>query len=236
MIVYRSIAPKEDLSPTPCVSFGGVLGGEAPIFIAETPTSELEFPTDAGKPVGLPIAAHQLVRVEIHMINTTSAPLDVRGDIAIDAVPQSADLIPSDLAFWGTTDINIPPNATATTGLKFQAALPNTKSFALTTHQHHYGTRMRAWYSEGPDDSAPPVIDATDWSTPPLITFNPPLTFPESRSSNLSNRGFTFTCDWKNPTAKQVPFGESANDEMCFLWHYYYPSQGFSVCVDGHCK
>ena len=29
---------------------------------------------------------------------------------------------------------------------------------------------------------------------------------------------------------QQVSFGESFNDEMCFLWHYYYPSQGFQVC------
>jgi hypothetical protein len=33
-----------------------------------------------------------------------------------------------------------------------------------------------------------------------------------------------------------VKFGESFNDEMCFLWQYYYPSQGFQLCVDGFCK
>ena len=31
-------------------------------------------------------------------------------------------------------------------------------------------------------------------------------------------------------TAAPVRFGESANDEMCFFWAYYYPSHGTHVC------
>ena len=27
-----------------------------------------------------------------------------------------------------------------------------------------------------------------------------------------------------------MSFGESANNEMCFFWAYYYPSQGSKVC------
>jgi hypothetical protein len=28
-----------------------------------------------------------------------------------------------------------------------------------------------------------------------------------------------------------VTFGESATNEMCFFWAYYYPSQGSRVCM-----
>ena len=44
--------------------------------------------------------------------------------------------------------------------------------------------------------------------------------------------GFDFQCTWTNAgtSARQVQFGESANDEMCFFWSYYYPSRGAKVC------
>jgi hypothetical protein len=43
--------------------------------------------------------------------------------------------------------------------------------------------------------------------------------------------GFDFTCTWYNNTSATVKFGESATNEMCFFWAYYYPSQGAHVCV-----
>jgi hypothetical protein len=43
--------------------------------------------------------------------------------------------------------------------------------------------------------------------------------------------GFRFTCEWNNTSGQSVGFGESANDEMCFFWAYYYPSQGAFVCA-----
>ena len=43
--------------------------------------------------------------------------------------------------------------------------------------------------------------------------------------------GFEFECTYMNTSNQQIGFGESANDEMCFFWAYYYPSQGSKVCV-----
>jgi len=43
--------------------------------------------------------------------------------------------------------------------------------------------------------------------------------------------GFNFTCTWDNTTSTDVNFGESATNEMCFFWAYYYPSKGAQVCV-----
>ena len=42
--------------------------------------------------------------------------------------------------------------------------------------------------------------------------------------------GFDFQCTWHNTTTATVKFGESADQEMCFFWAYYYPSQGSKVC------
>jgi hypothetical protein len=164
MIVYRSDETVEDLTPAPCQGFSGLLEGDAPVFIAQNANAQLVFPKDdQGVPVGLEIQPAQMFRIEIHFINTTDAPLDVTGKIFADTVPLTANVVRSDLAFWGTNDFagtgaimgsDIPPNASADTGMKFQLALADTRSFALTTHQHHLGTRMRVWYADNADDTS----------------------------------------------------------------------------------
>ena len=66
------------------------------------------------------------------------------------------------------------------------------------------------------------------WSEPATVRHDPPFQVQPGG-------GFRFTCKWHNPnpdtTAPPVKFGESANDEMCFFWAYYYPSQGSHVCT-----
>jgi hypothetical protein len=187
--------------------------------------------------VALEIEANQMVRLELHLINTGSAPIDVTGKLYVDTVPLATNVVKSDLAFWGTKQINIPANGAWDTGVKFQKALADTRTFALTTHQHQLGTRMRVWYAKDASDiNGAPVADGQNWSDPPLELFTPALKFPDSGDGKKSSMGLAFKCEWKNPTATDVHFGEGFNDEMCFLWQYYYPSKGFQLCVDGFCK
>jgi hypothetical protein len=231
MIVYRTNAA-ENLTPTPCQSFAGILEGDRPIFIAQQAHSELDFPTESdGTPVGLELPPNQNLRLEMHYINATASAIDVTGTADMDVLPSTATIIKSDLAFWGTKNIQIPPYSEFDTGPIFQGALSGTKVFALTTHQHHMGTEMQVWYGAGVSDQSDRVADGTNWSDPPLEIFDPPLEFPTGE-----NKGFTYDCHWHNTSASQVNFGESFNDEMCFLWHYYYPSQGFQYCVDDFCS
>ena len=238
MIVYKSNATSESPTPTPCQGFSGLLSGEHPIFIAQQAKAELVFPNDEnGVPVGLEIAKNQMVRIELHLINTSSAPLDVIGKLYADTVPLATKVIPSDLAFWGTKSISIPAHQKWDTGVKFQKALANSKMFALTTHQHHLGTRMRVWYADNASDvNDTPLADGQNWSDPPLELFTPVVDFPPDGAKKTSTKGLAFKCEWDNPSASNVSFGEGFNDEMCFLWQYYYPSQGFQLCVDGFCK
>jgi hypothetical protein len=231
MIVYTSSDTSPSPTPTPCAPLSGILQGEHPVFIAQQAHSELDFPSDgSGTPVGFQIAANQMVRIEFHTINTSTQPLMVTGSAYLDTVPLSTQVTVSDLAFWGTEKITIPANGSFDTGVHYQAALANTHSFAVTTHQHHLGTEMQVWYGTGPTDTSDRVADSKDWSNPPLVLLAPALDFPADGS-----KGFAYECHWVNPTSTPVSFGESFNDEMCFLWHYYYPSQGFQICIDGKC-
>ncbi len=238
LIAYKSDSTTESTTPTPCKGFSGLLGGEHPIFVAQQAKAELVFPTDEnGVPVALEIAPNQMVRLELHLINTEAAPMDVTGKIFVDTVPLSTNVVKSDLAVWGTKNIDIPANSAFDTGVKYQKAIAGSKTFALTTHQHQLGTRMRVWYAnDAADINGTPVADGQNWSDPPLELFTPALDFPDSGNGKTSSKGLAFKCEWKNTTPSDVHFGEGFNDEMCFLWQYYYPSQGFQLCVDGYCK
>ena len=238
MVVYTSSKTVEDPVPKDCQPFSGILNGEHPIFIAQQPQAKLDFPTDeSGTPVGFEIPPHQMVKLEMHYIDTTQFPLSVMGKISFDTVPLTTIVTKSDLAFWGTTQINIPANSKGDTGVLFQHGLPGTRTFALTTHQHQLGTEVLVWYGDSASDpNKVQVADGKSWSDPPVELFPKPLDFPTNGNSTLSTKGLAFECKWNNTTPSTVVFGEGFNDEMCFLWQYYYPSQGFQVCVNGFCN
>ena len=215
MIVYKSDGPA-DPTPFACQSFG-VAGGSA-IFIAQQAHSELIFPTTPeGAPVGLEMVAHQALTLEIHYINPTAAPLDVEGTVELDVLPASAEVVPSSFAFLGAFSIpTIAPHSDADTGVLFQSMPSDSHVFALTTHQHQLGTRMRVWYASDVNDLSTQIADSTSWSDPPLVTFDPALPFLGT------SKGMAYQCHWQNPTNTAVNGGLSANDEMCFFWAYYY--------------
>jgi hypothetical protein len=228
MTIYTSADTVERRVPFDCTGFDSVLGGDRPLFIAQQHQAKIEFPEDeGGVPVGHKIGPQQMVRLEMHSLNTSAQPTAVAGRVFLDTVPLSTKVTETDIAFWGTFDISIPPSSAWETSVKFIQAIADTRTFALTTHQHQLGTRMRVWHANDASDTAdPPVADSTNWSDPPLEMLRPPLVFGSD-----GKLGLAYKCEWKNPTAKPVSYGESANDEMCFLWHYYYPAMGFSHIV-----
>jgi hypothetical protein len=67
---------------------------------------------------------------------------------------------------------------------------------------------------------------AFEWDEPETQTHKPEFKIPTGNQG-----GFNFKCTYTNTTNQTVGFGESATDEMCFFWEYYYPSQGAHVCV-----
>jgi hypothetical protein len=221
-IAYRSVEALENPTPTPCTSFAGVFasgGQEGPLMIVERPTDTLQFPPG----VALKLAAKQMLLIELHAINTTTERLEAAGTFHFDTLPLSTQVIESNMAFWGTLAIAIPPSSPGTTGVLFQPGNPGTKAFALTTHQHRLGTRFRVWASDQPGDtSKPPIAETLDWSNPPLYRLEPEVSFD-------GTNGLSFQCDWENTTDQLITFGESALQEMCFLWMYYYPSVGFDA-------
>lgn len=229
LIVYRSTATAEQLAPFACSPFNTLLQkNAAPLVMVNKSHLEYAFPNG----VGVPIAAHQMLRIEAHYVNAGSAPLQGSAKVEIEGLPLAAasSFQKADFAFWGTTQINVPPQGTYATPVTFQPGAPGMKIFAVTSHQHQLGTGVKVWASAGAGDtSKPPILDEKAWGNPQLITIDPPLTFDGAS-------GLSYQCNWSNTTSSAVSFGESATQEMCFVGSYYYPSHGFDACLDGKCQ
>ncbi len=235
MIVYVSEETEEQLEPVKCGGFDGIFVVEdgipgldsknIPVFIAQQPHEEVVLPSENGVPIGFYVQKQQMLRIEMHWYNTTPSPAEVSGDVEFEILPEGQPVIESSFAFWGTAAIDIPPSSEADTGMLFQRAMSDTKAFAVTTHQHQRGTRMQVYKARSATDyDSVPLTESTDWAEPPLVMLDPPVTFDVGE-------GLAYRCQWSNPTNQYIDFGESVDDEMCFLWAYYYPSRGFDICV-----
>jgi hypothetical protein len=195
------------------------MGQAVPLMISEKRSDELVFPTG----VALKIQPQQMIGLEAHYINTGTTTLQGMGTVAFDAIPSTTpNVIESDLAFWGTLNIALGAGI-GSVGPIFGAGIAGTHGFALTTHQHRLGVDFKVWAATSASDTNhTPIADTTDWANPPLYRLSPEIDF------NGSN-GLAYKCTWNNTTGGIVTFGESALQEMCFLWMYYYPSHGFDM-------
>lgn len=221
LIVYRSRATAEATTPTPCRPLQAIVDGTAPIFIAQMPESDLQMPPG----VGLTVAANQMIRIEEHFYSPTA--VSAMGTVTLDTSPVTG-LTRADMMFWGTTQINVPARSMGTARF-FHNVRAGSRVFGLTSHTHQLGVRSTIDLVDRVDAPPGEELHRSDhWEEPPLTRFDPPIDFDGAQ-------GLRLVCNYNNVTSSAVRFGENFNNEMCFLWAYYYPSHGFDICFDSSC-
>lgn len=226
LIVYKTTSTPRT-TPFPCVPFAGIaLGMDVPLVFANREQVTWTFPTGIGQDV----AANTYVKIEAHYINATATDLQGHGEVTFHTTPKASSppYQPADFTFWGSTKIDIPPNATASTGKLFQSGIAGTHLISITTHQHRLGTDVSVWESSASGQTDTQIAHDTDWANPSWGLLSPKYDFD-------GTNGLTYECDWTNTTDQSVAFGESALNEMCFIGGYYYPSKGLDLCIDGNC-
>ena len=137
----------------------------------------------------------------------------------------------ADVMFLGDTDIDIPKMSEATLGptfLQLPSRFDGVSFFAITGHEHQWGTNVYVEVAEDAGSTGTPVYDVPMflWDEPETVTHDPPFRVPDGG-------GFKLTCDWNNLSDEPVGFGTGVDDEMCFIWAYYFPSRGALVCANG---
>ena len=231
LIVYKDdMDTVEQTTPYDCQPFTGALnlsGTVAPIMITQKKDDPLTLPDG----VAYTLAAHQMMRIEMHYINATDATITATATSDFYAAPEGSVHDEASILFIGSPDINLAPGTTTTveeffTPMRASLDLSGAKFFAITGHTHHLGTDMQVSTREtsaGVDTMVYQPVPFT-WSEPLTEVHSPEFTVPQGG-------GLNFKCTYNNTTAATVKFGESANNEMCFFWAYYYPSKGSHVCV-----
>jgi hypothetical protein len=226
LIVYTVNDTVEKPTPFPCKPFTDTLDPAkgAPLMVTQKRDDLLSLPDG----VAYSVAANQMIRLEMHYINASASPKTVSATTTM--VPISDDDFRDEAGFLfiGNPDIKLAPKSAAKLGPTFfqvPAELSGVKFFAMTGHEHQLGTNVQIAMAANDTDPGKMVYDVPNWSwsEPKTEVFEAPFTVPD-------DSGFSFTCSWNNTTDQQVKFGESANNEMCFFWAYYYPSQGARVC------
>lgn len=228
MIVYRVSDTTEQPTPFDCQPFTDTLNAAdgSVLMISQKHDDLLQFPQG----VAYTLPANQMIRLELHYINAGSTPLEVTGQTTMIPITPGTYQYEADFLFIGDPDVSIPAHSTQTLGPIFYQLPSNfdgVNFFALTGHEHQYGTNVTINSATSATDPGTSLYDVPGWlwSDPTTVQSNPPFQI-------AANGGFSFTCDWDNTSDSTVSFGESANDEMCFFWAYYYPSQGGSkVCL-----
>jgi hypothetical protein len=231
LIVYKDdMDTTEQTTPVPCQPFTGALnttGKIFPMMITQKHDDELLLPHH----VAYTLAAHQMIKIEMHYINAGEAAADATATVNFGAADPTAIHDEANILFIGTPDINLQPNQMTTVHayfLPYSASLDlsSAKIFAMTGHTHKLGLSVEVNTSAEPAGPFTPAYAPASflWNEPVTATFSPELMLPDGG-------GFDFTCTYYNDTSAAVKFGESADAEMCFFWAYYYPSNGSHLCA-----
>lgn len=227
LIVYRTADTEERPEPYDCQPFADTLDPSkgSPLMVTQKHDETLTLPSG----VAFSLDADVMVRLEMHYINPTAEPLEVSATSTFRTMPEEDFQYEADFLFIGNPDIELAPNSQATLGptfLPLPSDLVGSNIFGITGHTHQLGTNVSvalAASADGPDMSIYDV-DGWQWDEPETVFLDPPAVIADGS-------GFRFSCEWNNTSPNTVGFGESANEEMCFFWAYYYPSKGAKVCA-----
>lgn len=226
-IVYRVNDTVERPDPFPCTPFTDTLN-DPPLIITQRADDRLTLPEG----VAYTIEPAQMIRLELHYINVSAAPQIAEATSTFIPIPEDEVEHEADVMFIGDTNINIPPMSEATLGPSFMqvpARFNGVNYFAITGHEHQWGTDVYVEVAANAGAAGTPVYDIPtfSWDEPDTATYNDaPFTVPDGG-------GFRLTCEWNNRSNDTVRFGTGVDDEMCFFWAYYFPSRGPLVCANG---
>jgi hypothetical protein len=228
LVLYRVNDTVEQTTPFDCQPFTDTLDPTkgSTLMISQKADDALILPEG----VAYTLEANQMVRVEVHYINPGATPTKIQATSTFIPIEDAKFKDEADFLFVGSPDISIAPMSTFDLGpvfVKLPSEFDTVNFFAITGHEHQYGTNVTVHTAIGKDDPGTAVYDVPNWlwSEPATVQANPPFKLP-------ANGGFNLRCSWNNTSTSAVKFGESANAEMCFFWAYYYPSKGGAkVCV-----
>jgi len=224
-IVYRVNDNVERPEPFGCTPFTDTFQ-DAPLIITQRADDRLRLPQG----VAYALEPNQMIRLELHYINVSAAPQMAEATSTFVSIDEADVENEADIMFMGDIDFErfTGSNTLGPTFIKVPNRLNGVNYFAITGHEHQWGTNVYVETTTAQGVPGDPVYDVDNfrWDEPETVTYDPPFTVP-------NDGGFNLTCTWNKVGESLVGFGTGVNDEMCFFWAYYYPSQGPVICANG---
>jgi hypothetical protein len=165
--------------------------------------------------VGMRFAGGQVVRVEIHFVNTTSERVDAEARLNLWWAQAPLEIEAGSL-FLYDRDISIPAGGKWTA--RMHCEIPeDIELLYLLPHTHKLGTALRGWISGGDLDEPQLFLESNGYGDLHTRVLQAPVTV-------RAGQAIDFECDYENTSAETVVEGPSKdNNEMCLVLGGYYP-------------
>jgi hypothetical protein len=187
---------------------------DAAIFGSGVGPATLEMP--AG--VATKIAAGQQLLINLHLFNASDEPLSGVSGTRIQTVDPSEVSMIAESVLMGRVSLSVPTGETIQTGTC--AMNGDVTVFAVSPHMHQLGTHMKVEHGTTVlHDESFSFTEQTNWP------IEPGYQMPASSQLKV-------TCTWHNTTGDEIPFGDSSDEEMCFVGFYRYPKTNANLyCI-----
>jgi hypothetical protein len=159
--------------------------------------------------------------LNLHLFNTGEAPLRGRSGIWVQSVDEKDVQVLADSVLATTLKVSVPPGrSTSASKCTFDR---DTTIFSVFPHMHLMGVAMKVVAHTAQHG------DVVFFDGP--YSFDDQLSYPVDMVSVQKGDVVDITCDYENPSANTLHFGESTKDEMCAAGLGRVPRGGPSVCI-----
>jgi hypothetical protein len=193
--------------------------GRPMLYASGVGTDPLDFPAN----VGLKIAAGTQVHLNLHLFNATDQNLSGDSAILIKTVPTQPPML-AEMIFAGKIIFTLDPGPQTVVG--GCTVNQGYQLFSYWPHMHKLANHAKLEHIRG---NVTTVLHDAAYSFEEQVYFkqNPELSVEKDDRIRV-------TCRYNNTTGGRVGFGDSTNEEMCFIGLYRYPSQNASItqCTD----
>jgi hypothetical protein len=218
--VVQTFAPDGGKTPLFDCPAGGLEFHSFFIFVQKAKDSET-YPDGIGRS----LKASEAIRLNVHYLNTSAAPIHVTAEATVTYVDATA-VTQIAVGIFGLANSLKVPNGISTQTFSYK--LPKDMSFLqFMGHMHQRGTYFEARAIDGTTGAVRTMYTSNTWDEPPTLNFAPAFEM---------NMGDTlwYSCTFDNQTGGVLTFGESAStNEMCNFFGVFYPATtGNSVVAE----
>jgi hypothetical protein len=202
-------------------------------FLGQSQDWTVTFPGDAtGAPMAYSFIGQNYFMINVHYLNSGTQP--IMANVSIDITTAKPGVVKTHVGtlFLNNTTLSVPGSVAMTSPVDpsmtwaGDPSLPATYNiFTSWQHMHHTALKFTA------TTNGQAFYTDTNWDSPNLFIHAPGMAEPSTATGTLSpipmtnSQSITWDCQYYNPSATGLTFGDSAiSNVMCIYLGQYYPA------------